>query len=363
MNVAMVGTGQMGEAVEQVALDRGHVIETRFHSERPLEGTDAASMNDVDVAIDFSLPSLALTHIQQYCEWGVPAVVGTTGWYDELDAVEGLVEEHGASLLYSPNFSMGIAVVRQALEGVLPLLDELEDYDAFVHEFHHTNKVDSPSGTAEMLGGMVVEGLERKDHVETETQHDRIDSSALHVTSTRAGTIYGKHTIGFDGPYDEIAVEHQAKNRQGFAAGAVRATWRKRTSATNGTAALNRYSGLAHSRNRPSSPAQKTGRAVSRASNRNASPARLPRSPERPSPLESELILGSTLLKVRYTLNGFSLHAPVASVCAHGRGIKERRARFVQSGLLNPDRDRPSSQQRRSGSRNPNQKLKTSSEN
>ena len=223
MNVALVGTGQMGQAVEQVAADRGHRVGARFDSEQPFDRAGPAALDGVDVAIDFSLPSLALSHIRQYCEWEQPAVVGTTGWYDELDTVERLVAEHEGSLLYAPNFSMGVAVVRRALEGVLPLLDRLEDYDPFVREMHHTRKVDSPSGTAQMLGGLLVEGLERKERVETETQHQRIDPSAVHVTSTRAGTIYGEHTVGFDGPYDQITVGHRAKNRRGFAAGAVRA--------------------------------------------------------------------------------------------------------------------------------------------
>lgn len=213
----------MGSAVEAVARDQGHEIGARYDSNRPFATADPATLESVDVAVDFSLPSLALDHIQRYCEWGLPAVIGTTGWYDELDTVERLVDDHGASLLYAPNFSVGVAVVRRALEGVLPLLDQLGDYDPFVREMHHTNKVDSPSGTAQMLGGLLVEGLERKDHVETEAQHQRIDSSAVHVTSTRAGTIYGEHTVGFDGPYDQITVGHRAKNRRGFAAGAVRA--------------------------------------------------------------------------------------------------------------------------------------------
>lgn len=223
MDVALVGTGQMGEAVAQVAEERGHTIDARFHSDRPFEAADPSSLERSDVAIDFSLPSLALTHIRRYCEWNQPAVIGTTGWYDELDAVEELVEKHDASLLYAPNFSMGIAVARRALEGVLPLLDQLGEYDPFVQEIHHTQKVDSPSGTAQMLGDLIVEGLERKDRVETETQHQRIDPSAVHVTSTRAGGVFGEHTVAFDGPYDRVAVEHRAKNRRGFAAGAVRA--------------------------------------------------------------------------------------------------------------------------------------------
>jgi len=223
MKIVLVGTGQMGEAVETVALDEGHEIEDRFHSQRPFGSAAPSTGAAADVAIDFSLPSLALSHIRQYCEWGLPAVVGTTGWYEHLDTVESLVTEHNGSLLYAPNFSMGVAVMRRALEGVLPLLDRLDDYDPFVREIHHTHKVDSPSGTATMLGDLLVQRLERKDYVETETQHDRIDPSAVHVTSTRAGTIYGEHTVGFDGPYDRISVGHRAKTRRGFAAGALRA--------------------------------------------------------------------------------------------------------------------------------------------
>ncbi len=223
MKIALVGTGQMGQAVAQVAPDRGHEVVARFDSERPFLDAAPSALDGVDAAVDFSLPNLAFDHVRRYCEWQQPAVVGTTGWYDNLDTVEGLVDEHQASLLYAPNFSIGVAVVRRALEAVAPLLNELDDYDPFVQEVHHTNKIDSPSGTAQMLGEVLVEALDRKGYVETETQHQRIDPDAVHVTSTRAGSVFGEHTVTFDGPYDQISVEHRAKNRQGFAAGAVRA--------------------------------------------------------------------------------------------------------------------------------------------
>lgn len=223
MKLALVGTGQMGQAVAEVASSEGHDVRVRFDSDRPLLDADPSVLSDAQVAIDFSLPSLALSHLRRYCEWGQPAVVGTTGWYEDLNTVEELVREHDGSILYAPNFSIGVAVVRRALAALGPLFDELEEYDAFVHEMHHTKKLDSPSGTARMLGELLVETLERKDHLEIETQHQRIDLSALHVTSTRTGSVFGKHTVGFDGPYDHITVEHRAKSRRGFAAGAVRA--------------------------------------------------------------------------------------------------------------------------------------------
>lgn len=223
MTVALVGTGQMGQAVAGVASDRGHEVVARFDSARPLTEASPDAIPEGAVAVDFSLPSVALPHLKRYCAWGVPAVVGTTGWYDALDDVTAWVHEHDASVLYAPNFSLGVAVLKRAVTSVTPLLDALPDYDAFVHEMHHTQKVDSPSGTARMLAEALVDGLERKTYVETETQHDRIDPDALHVTSTRAGTIFGEHTVGVDGPYDRIELSHRAKSRHGFAFGAVRA--------------------------------------------------------------------------------------------------------------------------------------------
>lgn len=223
MKVALVGTGQMGKAVEMLALERGHEIATCFNSDAPLLDADASALEGVQMAIDFSLPSLAADHIERYCRWGVPAVIGTTGWYERLDAVKGWVDEYEGSILYAPNFSLGVAVLVRALRAVTPLLEELPEYDAFVHEIHHVRKLDSPSGTASMLAGILVDGLSRKTRVETETQHGRIDEDALHVTSSRVGGVFGTHTIGLDSPFDTLKLIHEAKNRQGFAFGAVRA--------------------------------------------------------------------------------------------------------------------------------------------
>ena len=127
------------------------------------------------------------------------------------------------SVLYAPNFSLGVAVLVHALRSVTPLLEKLPEYDAYVHELHHTRKVDSPSGTALLLANVLVDGLSRKTRVEPETQHERIASEALHVTSTRVGGVVGHHTVGLDSPYDQIQLVHEAKSRQGFAFGAVRA--------------------------------------------------------------------------------------------------------------------------------------------
>lgn len=224
MKLALVGTGQMGQAVEALAPEHGHEVVARFDSEHPLtDAKGAEALNGAEAAIDFSLPEVALDHIERYCRWRMPAVVGTTGWYGALDTVRAWVKEFDAALLYAPNFSMGVALLRRALRGIAPLLERLPDYDAFVHEIHHTRKADSPSGTAKMLGQVILEALSRKTRLETETQHGRIDPEALHVTSTRTGTVFGRHTVGLDSPFDQLRLTHEAKGRTGFAYGALQA--------------------------------------------------------------------------------------------------------------------------------------------
>ena len=224
MHIALAGTGRMGQAVEAVAAERGHRIVARFDAATPLlSARDDSALNDAEVVIDFSVPAVALDQIHRYAFWGVDAVVGTTGWTDQLDKVRQWVEEGQSGLLWAPNFSLGLALVLRAVGGMLPLLDRLDEYDVAVHEAHHTGKIDSPSGTALRLAQALVAGLGRKTRVETETQHGAIDPAALHVTSQRVGRVLGEHTVTLDSDVDQIEIVHTAKSRRAFALGAVRA--------------------------------------------------------------------------------------------------------------------------------------------
>ncbi|MEZ4702178.1 MAG: 4-hydroxy-tetrahydrodipicolinate reductase [Rhodothermales bacterium] len=227
MNIALVGTGQTGSVVEALARERGHVVAARFNSARPLLGeASAEGFVGIDAVIDFSLPALALAHIERYCVWNVPAVIGTTGWYHDRGRVEALVQQHDAAVLYAPNFSIGVALLMHALKSVAPLIDKLPEYDAYVHEVHHRRKLDSPSGTALLLADALIEHLSAKTHITAEAQHERIAPDALHVSSTRAGHVVGHHTVCFDGPFDTLQFVHDARNRNGFAHGAlVAAEW------------------------------------------------------------------------------------------------------------------------------------------
>ncbi len=229
MRIALVGMGRMGEAVSELAAGRGHEIVARFdeYIDRYPSLPDASNIPDAlesaDAVIDFTLPDAAPENIERYCRWGLPAVIGTTGWYDRLDEVQALVDKHDGSILYAPNFSIGVALLARAIRSILPLLDELPEYDVAVHESHHIGKADSPSGTALMLGDLIMDGLDRKHRIETETQHGRIDAHALHVTSSRLGGVVGKHDVALDSPFDKLGFSHEAKNRRGFVFGAVRA--------------------------------------------------------------------------------------------------------------------------------------------
>lgn len=229
MKIALVGTGKTGQAIEAMARDRGHDVVARFNSGHPFLDIDANNaLRTIDVFIDFSRPELALDHIRRYTELKLNAVIGTTGWYDEIDQVRSWMQGQDGAILYAPNFSIGVALVSRLAEAAAAMIDGLPEYDVSVHETHHRMKLDSPSGTALHLAQILLDKLSRKKRLETETQHQTIAADALHVSSARTGHVIGDHTISLDSPFDLIEISHHAKNRDGFAFGALRAAeWLK----------------------------------------------------------------------------------------------------------------------------------------
>lgn len=219
LRIAIAGTGRMGEAVEACAHARGHDIIARFNRKNPV--TEAALERNPDVVIDFTQPEVALSHITKYCRTKTAAVIGTTGWEGKMEEVQHLIHAHQATMIYSSNYSLGIQMLIQALHAIGPLLDALPEFDVAVHESHHTAKLDSPSGTAISLAANLVENLQRK--YRWGSSSTAYDSSRLEIVSTRLGHVFGQHRIMIDGPADHIVLEHTAKNRGGFALGAVRA--------------------------------------------------------------------------------------------------------------------------------------------
>ena len=223
MRIALIGYGKMGREIEAVATQRGHSV-VRIDPNTPEADYRAVSkdaLKGADVAIDFTLPSAVVDNIKAVASCGVDMVVGTTGWYERMDEVAGIAKKGGIGLIWSGNFSIGMNVFFELVRHGARLMDRLDAYDVLVHETHHAKKADSPSGTAEMLGKILLDSMSRK----TALARDRLDrpiaENEIHLTSTRGGHIPGIHEVMFDSPADTIELKHTARSRAGFAFGAV----------------------------------------------------------------------------------------------------------------------------------------------
>lgn len=223
MRIALIGYGKMGREIEAAASEQGETVVKTFDIGNPV---DAASLADVDMCIEFSTPQTVVQNIRVALEARKDIVVGTTGWYSQLPEIRTVVKDSG--LLYSPNFSIGVNIMFRLAAAAAELMNNAAQYDPFIHEVHHRQKADSPSGTALRLAEILLARIERKTKLERDAVDRKIDPAALHVSSTRAGTFAGTHTVGFDSEADLIEITHTAKSRRGFALGAVRAAqWLK----------------------------------------------------------------------------------------------------------------------------------------
>lgn len=216
MNIAIYGYGRMGRIVEEAAISRGHSVSGIFDVDRPLEGPE--QLQGSEAVISFSLPQAVFHVLEIAAASGVPVVEGTTGWYEGLERA---MEIPGLSMVYSPNFSIGVFHFTEIVREAALRLGGIEGYDAYIHEFHHSGKADSPSGTARHLGEVILESVPGKKELRGEACHGRIKPEELHITSTRAGRFPGTHEVGFDSDVDLVQVSHTAHGRRGFALGAV----------------------------------------------------------------------------------------------------------------------------------------------
>jgi len=230
MNIALVGYGRMGKEIEVIARERQIHIEKIFTAENNHNGSGLTkeSLKNVDVCIEFTTPRSTLSNIEAVAQAGKNLVVGTTGWHDKLQAVRQLVQEKKIGLLYAANFSLGVNVFYQIVTAAARAFDKFDAYDVAVSEIHHKDKPDSPSGTALALGNLIIQGMERKKEIFHETAHAGMKPEQLHITSARVGNVVGKHLVVFDSDADSIELVHNAKNRRGFALGAlIAAEWLK----------------------------------------------------------------------------------------------------------------------------------------
>lgn len=219
IRLAIIGYGKMGKEVERAALNRGMVISARVDIDTPrlsIEGVRAS-----DVAVHFALPTTVVRHVEELAELKKCVVVGTTGWQSDLNRVRSLVEASRIGLVYASNFSIGVNILYRILQESGKLFDRFADYDVSVHEVHHQGKVDAPSGTAVSIANILVDALNRKKEILIGSPDGKIQPEQLQITSGRVGTVVGTHTVTFDSPADSIEIVHTAKNRTGFALGAI----------------------------------------------------------------------------------------------------------------------------------------------
>lgn len=228
MNIALIGYGKMGKAIEQAAADRKINVVRIFTEEENNLGAalTQTTLAGVDVCIDFSTPSAAVANIEAVAACGKNIVVGTTGWYDRLESVRGIVASKNIGLLYAPNFSIGMNLFSHLLEVAADYFDKMPMYDVSLHETHHQQKLDNPSGTALALGRIILDHMQTKKELHTDATTPCNNPSSLQIISSRIGDAFGIHNVRFTSESDTIELVHTATNRSGFALGAlIAAEW------------------------------------------------------------------------------------------------------------------------------------------
>ena len=224
MKIAILGYGKMGRIIEQFATERGHEIVLKINIDNT-EDLTLANLGKADVAIDFSTPDSALSNIELCFDAGVPVVVGTTGWYGHLQTVKNTCEQGNNTLLYASNFSVGVNVFFFVNKVLAKIMNRYPQYEVQVEEIHHTQKLDSPSGTAMTISEGILSELDRKNEWVNELigsgEEFIVKPDQLLIESHRIEDVPGTHTVIYSSEVDDIEFKHKAHNRAGFALGAV----------------------------------------------------------------------------------------------------------------------------------------------
>jgi len=224
MNIALLGYGKMGQLIERFAQKRGHHIHLIVDENNRADIT-SADLSGADVAIDFSRPEAAVANIDLCFAADVPIVVGTTGWYDQLDAVKKRCLDGNKTLLYGSNFSIGVNVFFHINKLLAAAMNPYKQYDVQVEEIHHTQKLDAPSGTAITIAeGIIGQSDGKTDWINNlvgEGDEAVPRSNELLIESHRIDEVPGTHTVLYSSEVDQLEFKHTAHSRSGFALGAV----------------------------------------------------------------------------------------------------------------------------------------------
>ena len=211
MKIALLGYGKMGQTIERIALERGHEIVLKKDEFNTYEG-----LSNADVAIDFSIPAVAVENISNCFYANVPVISGTTGWLDRYDEMAGLCSAKKGAFISSSNFSLGVNLFFGLNEYLAKMMSKFDSYKVTMEEIHHTQKLDAPSGTAISLAKGVIENSDYTNWTLGEAKENLI-----HIEALRIGDVPGTHTVTYHSTVDTIEIKHTAHNRDGFALGAV----------------------------------------------------------------------------------------------------------------------------------------------
>ena len=207
--LAIIGDGKMGQAIRQLAVDRGWRVSAIIGERESADGVGISrkSLGEPDVAVEFTQPNAAVANVSACLRASIPVVVGTTGWYESLPEVTRTANETGTPLLWSANFSLGVNIMIEVARYAASLARGLDEFDAHIIETHHTKKKDAPSGTAIAIAKAASDALDRP----------------IPTTSIRTGSVPGTHELLFDGAFEQLSITHEARDRRVFAEGALRA--------------------------------------------------------------------------------------------------------------------------------------------
>ena len=217
MKIALIGYGKMGQAIEEVALQRGHQVVLKINEDNLAEFTHE-NISKADIAIEFTGPESAFENITKLLEMNCPVVCGSTGWTGKINEVEKKIKEKNGSFIYASNFSVGVNIFFEVNKKLASLMDAHGDYNIILEETHHTQKKDAPSGTAITLAEQVLERIKRKS---TWVNNPSDNPEEISIISKRVDPAPGTHVVKYTSAIDDIEIIHTAHNRKGFALGAV----------------------------------------------------------------------------------------------------------------------------------------------
>jgi len=219
MKIALIGYGKMGQTIEALGMDQGYQFPLIIDVDNSKD-LIPEKLSKADVAIEFTTPSTAPDNILSCIEHGIPIVSGTTGWNDRFSEVYDYCKKQQGTFFYASNFSIGVNILFALNKQLAKIMDQFSSYRVSIEEVHHIHKLDKPSGTAITLAEQVIDQQRR---MKGWSQEDEENPFILHIDSKREGEVKGKHKVCFESELDSVTLSHNAKSRDAFAAGALRA--------------------------------------------------------------------------------------------------------------------------------------------